>query len=326
MNNHTYLYTETAFHHEGDYNYLMQLIDESKRIGVNGIKFQVLTNCGDFVSPKHKDYDILSKFCFSYDQWNNILSYTQSIGLDIILMPLNTEAIKLSHFAKYIDIHSVSFNDRNLLEKINSTECKIILGIGGRTEDEVDDLISFFGKKVEVLMVGFQSFPSALEDVNLAKINYYHQKYPSLRIGYADHSSYNDKFSIISNDYARFLGATVFEKHITMKEGEERTDYSSAVSGDKIKEIMNNLNFIDTYILHKNHLEMSVAENNYRNRQLIAVATKSLAAGTILKEDDISLKLYHQSENQHNIKDELIGKKLLENIEKDYPISKAMIT
>ncbi|MBB4806597.1 N,N'-diacetyllegionaminate synthase [Chryseobacterium defluvii] len=321
MNNPTYLYTETAFHHEGSYDYLKQLIDETKRIGANGIKFQVLTNTNDFITSKHKDYKLLSDFCLSYDEWKDIFTYTQESGLDIILMPLNIEAMELSHFARYIDIHSVSFNDSDLLDKINTKDCEIIIGVGGRTEEEIDHLIRFFGEKVKILMAGFQSFPSDLKDVNLGKISYYKQKYPTLDIGYADHSSYKDPFAVLSNDYARLLGATVFEKHITIHEGEEKTDYASAVSGDKIKQIIDNLNFINNYVLNGKYDQMSQPEKNYRNRQLIGVAATDLPAGTVLEKKDISLKLHHEFENHYTTIESLVGKKLLVNLDKDAPFN-----
>ena len=37
-----YLYAETAFHHAGNKEYLFKLIDEVKKSGAKGIKFQVL--------------------------------------------------------------------------------------------------------------------------------------------------------------------------------------------------------------------------------------------------------------------------------------------
>ena len=62
----SYFYIETAFHHEGDLNYLKELIYNAKLINADGVKFQVLTNIDDFVAVQHSGYDILKKYCFSY--------------------------------------------------------------------------------------------------------------------------------------------------------------------------------------------------------------------------------------------------------------------
>lgn len=67
-------------------------------------------------------------------------------------------------------------------------------------------------------MVGFQAFPSKLEEIKLSRISFLKTKFDSLKIGYADHSEFNSEDAIESNLYARLLGASIFEKHITLKE------------------------------------------------------------------------------------------------------------
>lgn len=99
-------------------------------------------------------------------------SFTKQIGLDIIMMPLNIDSLELTkHFLiKYIEIHSVSFNDVALHKEIKKTGIDLIIGVGGRTIEEIQEVQSYFGKQLKVLMVGFQSFPSKLEDIKLGKI------------------------------------------------------------------------------------------------------------------------------------------------------------
>ena len=136
---------------------------------------------------------------------------------------------------KYLELHSVSFNDTSLKKMIKESNIPLILGAGGRTLKEINSLLLYFGSQVEVLMHGFQSFPSKIENVRLDKIFFLASKFPFLKIGYADHSSFDDNFSVTSNEYAYLLGARVFEKHITLEEGVKRIDYESSVGADKIK-------------------------------------------------------------------------------------------
>ena len=104
----SFLYTETAFHHEGDIAFLKKLIIESSNIGVNGIKFQVLTKPSDFISTRNTSFNELKKYCFSLNEWEQIFEFTLSKGLEIIMMPLNLESFKLLDKFKvaYLDIHS----------------------------------------------------------------------------------------------------------------------------------------------------------------------------------------------------------------------------
>ena len=84
-----YFYTETAFHHEGDYDYLVKLIDESKDIGVNGIKFQVLFELNSLTSSSHSKYNELSKLIIDQLKWKSVFERSINYGLDLIVMPLD---------------------------------------------------------------------------------------------------------------------------------------------------------------------------------------------------------------------------------------------
>lgn len=318
--NNFYLYTETAFHHQGDLEYLKKLILESKNAGSKGVKFQVLTNIDDFVSTYHKAYKELSGYCLSIEEWDQIFSYTKSLNLDIIMMPLNIQAMDLlkKHSVKYIDIHSVSFNDSKLLKAVKESGIEIILGVGGRTLDEIFAQKNNFGKKLKILMVGFQSFPSKLEKIKLAKIGQLRSIFPELEIGYADHSAFDDKFAVLSNDYARLLGATVFEKHVTINEGEDRVDAASAVSPSKISDIIDRLKFIEEHIINKeNSFKMEEEEIAYRNRQLVCVAMEDFKIGEILNIDKVALKMTHDPEHCFMIPGKISGKVLKKDIKKD---------
>lgn len=322
--NNFYLYTETAFHHQGDLEFLKKLILESKNAGSKGIKFQVLTNINDFVSTYHKAYKDLSSYCLTLEEWDQIFSYTASLGLDIILMPLNIQALDLlkNHSVKYIDIHSVSFNDSKLLNAIRDSNIDIILGVGGRTLEEIFIQKNNFGNRLKILMVGFQSFPSKLEKIKLAKIEQLKFIFPELEIGYADHSAYDDKFAVLSNDYARLLGATVFEKHVTINEGEDRVDAASAVNPSKISDIIHRLNFIEKFIINKeNSFVMEVEEITYRNRQLVCIAVEDLKIGENLNSDNVTLKMTHDPNNCFMIPNQIYNKVLKKEIKADEPFT-----
>jgi N,N'-diacetyllegionaminate synthase len=322
--NDFYFFTETAFHHEGDLEYLKKLITASKESGVQGIKFQVLTNINDFVSSKHSAFNDLSSYCFSYEKWHEIFSFTKQIGLDIIMMPLNIDSLKLIKYfsIKYIEIHSVSFNDLVLHKEIKKTNLDLIIGVGGRTIDEIKEMQSYFENQLKVLMVGFQSFPSKLEDIKLGKIASLKNQFTNLEIGYSDHSSFDNEFAVLSNEYAYLLGARIFEKHITINEGEERIDFSAAVSGSRISTSIDRLNFLKKYVLlnEQEYLTFNEPELKYRNRQLICVANRNISKGEKITETDISMKLTDVLENTLSKPSMINGRTAIINITADSAI------
>lgn len=319
----SYFYTETAFHHEGDSAYLKALIDETAHSGANGIKFQVLTNPSDFISTRHKSFDLLSSFCFGLKDWHSIFEHSQEKGLDIIMMPLDVEALQLanSFSIKYIDIHSVSFNDLLLLNKIKESGLDVLIGTGGRTIDEIEASIEFFSGNVKVLMTGFQSFPTHIKDVKLERIKQFKNHFKNQIIGYADHTSYDNDSTIRYIEFARLLGATAFEIHITLRQGEQRTDYESAVNPNQISEIIKAVHFIEKEVIPEQDLfEMTDREMTYRNRQLRVVARKYIQKGKKLDYDDVALKMIDKQTGFTKIED-VIGKVVNCHIVPDCEIS-----
>lgn len=309
-----YFYTETAFHHEGEIEFLKELIDESARIGANGIKFQILIDYDELISLKHPAYNIFKKALFSKQQWVDIIEYTQSKGLDVIFMPCDTQAVhlisELNQKPAFIDIHSVSFYDAKVLDLIKKTGISVILGVGGRYVQEIEDKIQFFGNQLKTLVVGFQSFPTQLEEVVLEKIPFLKKQFPELEIGYADHSETSNKDGISGNSYAYLLGARVFEKHITTKPLQERFDWQSAASVQDVEASIKELKRLDSGILNKPKEalnKLGEKELTYRNRQKVALLKNGIQKGDLLTNDNVIFKMSGTELGITNV-DHLVGK------------------
>lgn len=319
-----YLYVETAFHHEGNVEYLLKLIDAAKESGAKGVKFQVLIELDEFMSSKHTVYNEAKNWIISIDNWEKIFKYTKDLGLDIIFMPMDIKAFDLiSKFEiKYIEIHSVSFRDEKLLKELDKNNLPLILGIGGRTLVEIENLLEKYSSREIVLMVGFQAYPSDLKDVKLERISEFKKLYPHCQIGYADHSSFDDDMAIHSNEYAYILGARIFEKHITIDEGKERIDFQSAVSVKKISLINEKLNYLDSiFNLNSEFIfDMSIKEVIYRNRQKIPTANRKINESEIIKESMLDFKMI-DAESFIEEKDLIIGKRAKKTIEYDEAIN-----
>jgi N,N'-diacetyllegionaminate synthase len=318
-----YIYSETAFHHEGDLDYLEKLIRLSAEMGLNGIKFQILTDLDYLISTRHSAYEQIKPMILSEAQWLQAIRLCGELNLDVIFMPINPDALNIIPYVrkevKYLDLHPVSFNDQPTLESIRKVGIPLILGIGGRTIEEIDNKLAFFGPQLQVLMCGFQAFPSQLSDIRLEKIALLKQKYPHLQIGYADHSSYDHADAVRSNEWAYLQGARFFEKHLTLEEGRPREDYESAVGENKFRQMTEALRYMDTQVFSipkDKLLEFTPAEVKYRNRERVAVAKRDLPEGTIITSGAVAFKMIDKQGGFPRF--ELIaGKALRRSIPKD---------
>lgn len=326
-----YIYTETAFHHEGDEAFMQQMIQATSRTGANGIKFQVLLDHTSFISIEHSAYHLIKTWTFDRDRWLRFATQAADLKLDIIWMPLDLEAVALcgeiKDLVKYIEIHSVSFYDEDLHAAVKKSGIPVLLGVGGRMMVEIDWARDFYGNQLKVLMTGFQAFPSAIEDVRLHNIRSYYSRYPDLAVGYADHTSFDDQMGISANEYAYLLGATIFEKHITVQEGIKRTDFEAAMSEQKVEEICKRLNRLYQIVnSHPSLIEsdMTAPEIKYRNRQKVWVAARALSSGSIISREDIVLKMIDQP-NGIVDKRTLIGRQLIKDLKSDELITEEFL-
>lgn len=287
---------ETAFNHEGDFQYLLRLVEMVANSGATHVKFQVLIDHDEFVSQKSEAYDLVKSWCFSKEQWEDAFCYAESLGLRLFIMPLDTLAVPLCRrdTVDYVEIHSVSFNDVCLLSAVDSilNDKTIGLGIGGRSLEELKGLESQLKQHQLLLLCGFQAFPSELEEVKLARIKYLKKHFPNAIVGYADHSSPESPDSVYSSHYAYQLGARVFEKHVTLEL--DRTDAQSAIMGTAFNHYVKQLQRYVSIIEESEETAFCMTGNEqvYRERQKKAVAIRPISQGEILTVENVALKMH----------------------------------
>ena len=209
---------ETAFHHEGNFDKLSSLILESKKANVEYIKFQVHIDYDYLVSVRHSKYEDLKRLQFTYSQWSEALILSKKIGLKVIVMPLCLKSIELAikHEVSFLELHSIQWNDLFLKTKMKNSKIPIIVSVGGRTLNEIEQMTEFFLKNLKILVVGIQNFPTKVNYSQLNMINHLKTKYPNLKIGYADHSNSTTQAMALCS-LACNLGVSYLEKHISIK-------------------------------------------------------------------------------------------------------------
>jgi len=287
---------ETAFSHEGDFDYLKEQIKAAKLAKADYIKFQVFINKDDYIVRNHQNYEILDKWMFSKKQWVEAFEYAQSLKLKVLALPIDTSSalfcLENDDLINLYEVHSVCFNEFPLLEILAKTSKTIVLGIGGRVPQEIELAISKLNKKKEniILMYGFQSFPTDKSMLNLNKIKGIKQLF-GFEIGYADHNSYdNNKFHELNN-FAYLLGASYFEKHIVLEKGINRIDFESAISVNDFLEMRSQLLSLETTLGNGNIFNLNSKEVTYKNREKQIVAKRNIIKGEVIKKEDIIFRV-----------------------------------
>lgn len=261
------LIAETAAHHEGDFSFMLNLIDSIINSRADIVKVHVTQDLDEYMASSHAVYDLLHRLRFDEAQWHEIFSRIKDKSKSLMALVNDPKAIELSaHYSPdYYEIHSVALNDINLLSALKSNiseKNKVVLGVGGSTLEEIENAISYLDFDGIVLMFGFQNYPTKYEDINFNKIRRIKSLFPEYEYGYADHTAWDEPNNSLITLLGAALGVQYVEKHVTTECGFDRIDGSSAVSFEQFDQIKSGLDVLNS-CNGNGLLELNQAERDY---------------------------------------------------------------
>jgi len=264
---------EVANTHGGDIQYIYELLKEfrefDKKSGV-GIKFQPFKYDESALSD-FSYYDIYKELFITKDDWSNIINEafkTKDIWIDLF----DTYGIQIfnNNFDKVYGLKlqtSVLENHIifNHLKNYDLSSKKLIINIAGRTKEEIDFLIkkyTMLNVQEILLEVGFQAFPTNLEDSGLGKIQYLKENY-IYKIVFADHNDGKHEDAKLLPLIASMMGVDYIEKHIMHSTLETKYDFNSSVMYETYKEF---LDLQNKYLPLLNSTFIPKSEAKYLNK------------------------------------------------------------
>jgi N,N'-diacetyllegionaminate synthase len=309
----TKLIAETAWHHEGDYIFMQNLVTKICELTyVDVVKMHITLDLDEYMSRDHDIYDNVKKWLFSVEQWDELIGIVQSSGKEIMLLLNDTKAIKFA--AKYnpelVEIHSVCLNvprlQYTIMEEIDST-AKIVIGVGGCSLQEIDKAVEIFKQRETVLMFGFQNYPTKYADVNLKKIRKIQSLYANKKFGYADHTAWNEENNELITLLVSANGMEYIEKHVTTEYGKDRCDYSAAISIEMLKSLSEKIKLLDS-ISGDGSILLNEGEQQYSQygpMKMAGVSVKNMNKGEILTIENINFCRTSQTTDLSQV--ELLG-------------------
>ena len=316
----------TAWHHEGDFDFMKNLVSQlAKKTNANIIKMHITLDLDEYMHPSHESYSVLKSMLFSKDQWRELIEISRIEGKEIMLLLNDTKAIDfgISLKPEYVEIHSACLNDLFLLKKLKENltdDIKVVLGVGGTSIDEIKYAINFLSHSNTILMFGFQNYPTVLKDVNINKIRRLMKLFDQHEYGYADHTAWDSEYNELITLLGAASGMSYIEKHVTTEFGKKRIDWPAAISlemfnklNNKI-DILNKLNGDGSLSLNPGELDYSV----YGPMKKAAVLKVDVLDGAILTIDKIKFVRTKEVTNLSQLDIiNFIGKKINKNLKKE---------
>lgn len=288
---------EVANTHAGSKSYLLDLIREFQDFKDHSIKFQPL-HPDRLATPDFEWYPVYQELLFSQAEWNEIITEAKktkfvwldlfdTYGIEVLSQNLNVvHGIKLQA--------SILYNEEVLaaLEQINCSKLKLIVNISAIEIEDIKERLAALQAQIgpqEILLeVGFQAYPTMLEDSGLNKIAVL-KKHFSHAVVFADHVAGTSEDAITLPLIASMFGADYLEKHVMHSTLETKYDHFSSIKVDQYQSLVNKVKAY-TPLAGKsfiNEKEITYLANSIQKP--IAAAQKLPGQG-IDKRNDLSFK------------------------------------
>tara|TARA_B100000787_G_scaffold170156_1_gene164435 strand:- start:1890 stop:3632 length:1743 start_codon:yes stop_codon:yes gene_type:complete len=312
---------EIANAHQGNTSTALKLVKAAKNSGANAVKFQIYF-ADDFISKDHSRYDHFKKQSFSIDQWKKLINQTKKIGLKIYCDVLGEQAFELakSFNVDGYKIHSTDISNIKLLKKILKTKKKIFLSCGGVKITEIYSALKILLKNNNkvILLHGFQSYPTKIEDTNLNRLKKLKEEFTNkVEYGFQDHIAGEDINNLYTCLVSLGFGIKYIEKHITLDRKKKGVDYYSSLEPKELTKFINIIKSAEKSISNLTN-DFSEKEYEYRKQaKKMLILKRSIKKGQYVSEKDVEYKRAETDCLEPLDIDYLKGKKLNTDLKTD---------
>lgn len=291
-----YLICELANSHGGDPEIIRELIDACASVPARplGVKFQIFKPeriaLRDF--PWYNVYETLYQ---EADAWQDILAHAASRGLDTWIDIFDTYGIEVlaENIASVsgIKLQSSVIENEEVLAALGALDLSrqtLMLNVSGHELSAIETAIArveSLGPRGIVLQVGFQHYPTAIEDTGLRKLPVLRTAFPAYDLCVADHASGEDPFSTRIPLLAVVLGCRYVEKHICLDRGSAKYDGHSALEPHEMMQLARELPLA---ALAMGNAFIGPREHEYLAKSVqVPVARAELPAGSLVASTDV---------------------------------------
>ena len=287
-----YIIAEMACAHDGSLDKAKKLIDSALMANADCIQLQFFV-ADETVTPHHEVYDLLKKIEFTPAQWNRIFEYGKLKRLDVFACTYDLPSVLLAQRLGVdgIKLNSADISNPDILEAVAYSKIPFTLGTGASTLEEIKNGVATledFGAQDMILMHGVQNFPTATEDLNIAKITLLSEQF-GVPVGFADHTDGEDPFGKIVDMIAVGAGANVLEKHITLDRKKKGIDFQAALEPEEFSGYVENIKRTWMAFGSKKIKPFSQSDLNYRKFQKKSiVAFKNIQIGEAISTENVA--------------------------------------
>ena len=243
-----YIIAEIGINHNGSLDTAFRLIAAAREAGCNAVKFQKRTieacyTAEELAKPRESVFgstngDLKRGLEFDDAQYGQLGRYCRSHGLDwsASCWDVDSVAVIASFCPPWLKIPSALITNRDLLKAYASTGIPIIMSTGMSSWEEIDTAIMYLVPEGDLdltLLHCHSSYPSPLEEINLACLTSFKDRYLGVKVGYSSHT-----VSPWPCLMAAVYGAQVIEFHLTLDRTMWGSDQSASLEPAAAKKLV----------------------------------------------------------------------------------------
>ena len=235
-----FVIAEIGSNFDQDFNKLKELIVQSKKAGANAVKLQVFDSSILYPNKKSKTYKIFKSMEFDKSWYVKTQKFCKKNSITLFASSFDKYSTKFlidkkTNIIKFASSEANKISDIIFAAKFNQP---IIFSTGMSEFRDIVDVVDIFKRlKNENLCLMHCSalYPPKLNELNLLSIAKLKNIF-NVPIGFSDHTT-----GSLAACIAVSLGATIFEKHITLDKSSNGPDHFYATEPHEFKKYVNDI-------------------------------------------------------------------------------------
>lgn len=335
-NNPVFIVAEMSGNHDQSFKKAKKIIDAAAYAKVDAIKLQTFKpeehtlDCSNkYFQIKVNDawkgetlYSLYKKIHTPWEWQSKLKKYAESKGLICFSSPGHESAVNFLETLKMPAYKLASFDivDPYMLQRLGKTKKPVIISRGLASISDVSSAVKTLKKNgcpaIAVLHC-VSSYPATLEQMNLRTIPHITKRFDVVS-GLSDHT-----LGITAAVASVALGASIIEKHITLKRSDGGPDAAFSLEPDEFKELVRGVRDTEKALGKITYeIGQKESENIVFRRSLFAV--EDIKMGEIFTGNNIkSIRPGYGLEVKY--KKNILGKRSKKDIKRGAPLDWSMI-
>ena len=329
-----FIIAEMSGNHNQSLSRALEITEAAAKAGVQALKLQTYTAdtlsldlkteafmLRDENSPwKNQSLYDLYKLAHTPWEWHRpIMKRAKELGMICFGTPFDETAVDFLEKLNVPAYKIASFEITHLplIRTVALTGKPIFFSTGMATKEEVEEAVVAVrasGGKNIILLKCTSAYPAKVDDANILTIPDMRKSFPDCEIGLSDHT-----LGLAAPLAAVAHGATVIEKHLTLRREDGGTDAAFSIEPEEMKSLV-----IETERSWRSlggvHYGFSKAEeSSLQERRSLYIAADMKAGDAFTKENLRCIRPSYGLPPKHY--DALLGKKIRQDAKKGTPVS-----